>query len=50
MCPSKSTIATLVSDVTGLSDVKYQWVNNYSDVDNGNDYNLIEVGLGPYWL
>jgi hypothetical protein len=49
-CIKQSTFTSFRSAVSGLTDVKYQWVNNYSDVENGKTSTLKNVGIGTYWL
>lgn len=49
-CFDQKTIASFRSAITGLTDIKYQWVNNYSDIENATNPTLENVGLGTYWL
>lgn len=49
-CENGETHASLTSAVSGLTNVRYQWVNNYSDMEGKNTGNLNNVGLGTYWL
>lgn len=49
-CTNKETKASFISSVTGVNEVKYQWVNNYMDIEGGNGPTLSNVGIGTYWL
>ena len=49
-CFDKKTIANFRSAVSGVTDPKYQWVNNYSDIEGANSPELKNVSLGTYWL
>lgn len=49
-CDGKETKAAFTSSVTGLTEIKYQWVNNYMDIDEANGLQLDNVGIGTYWL
>lgn len=49
-CVNQTTIANFRSAVTGVYEAKYQWVNNYSDIEGATTDKLEKVGLGTYWL
>lgn len=49
-CTNGETHASLTSAVSGLTNVTYQWVNNYSDMEGQKTASLTYVGLGTYWL
>lgn len=49
-CKNGETKASFTSDVCGLTEVKFQWVNNYMDIEGANRKELNQVGLGTYWL
>lgn len=49
-CENGETRASLTSAIAGLTNVSYQWVNNYSDMEGQKTPNLNNVGLGTYWL
>ncbi len=49
-CINGVTTASLTSAVSGLTDVKYQWINNYSDIKGMNTGKMDNVSLGTYWL
>lgn len=49
-CDGKKTTASFKSAVSGLTNVTYQWVNNYSDIEGQTSDKLVNTGLGTYWL
>lgn len=49
-CNNGDTRASLKSAVSGLTNYTYQWVNNYSDMPGQNGPELVNTGLGTYWL
>lgn len=49
-CKNGETTASFTSAVSGLKEVKYQWVNNYVDIEGATENRLLNAGLGTYWL
>lgn len=49
-CYNQKTVTSLKSAVAGLDSIKYQWVDNYSDIEGANTSNLKDISLGTYWL
>lgn len=50
-CPDyKNTEGSFVASVVGLRNPKYQWVNNYSNVEGATTKDVEKLGIGTYWL
>lgn len=50
-CPDyKNTEGSFVASVVGLKNPKYQWVNNYTNVEGATTKDVEKLGIGTYWL
>lgn len=50
-CPDhKNTKASFKSTISGLTNAKYQWVDNYNDLPDQKKSTMINAPLGTYWL